>query len=499
MNTNEDVTTPVQINLLSGAADPEGNTITVLSPVTVTSSNTARTVAFTLSAAGVLSFDPAQFGTLTAGQSELLTVSYRISDGVNPGVLNTATITVEGRDEVIADQIITGTSANNTLTGGEGNDTINGLAGNDTIRGNGGNDTINGGANTDNIDAGAGDDVILISGSNAISDTMAGGLGNDTVKITGTADAVLTGTSQMTGIEAFDGSGLSLRGNNAENTFDFTAYTLTNLTGILALGGNDTVRGSAGADVINGGSGTDNINGGLDDDTIRVTGTEAQTDTMAGGDGTDTLQIFGTVDLTLNGTSTISGIETLDGGGRSLLGTTGANTIDLSIFTTVTNLTGVRGLNGNDTLTGSSFADRLDGGSGNDTVRGGAGDDTFVLRTNEALSDTIDGGAGTADRVVVDGSSSLMLTDTSRITGVERLEGGGGAILGSSSADTLDFSGILVSGISSIQGWAAPIQSAAVPVPTCCPEVPATTCSSIASAWRQAPTRSPTSTPAATT
>ncbi len=448
-STNEDVTTPVQINLLSGAADPEGNTITVLSPVTVTSSNAARTVAFTVSAAGVLSFDPAQFGALNAGQSELLTVTYQIGDGVNPGVPNSATVTVEGRDE---NQIITGTAANNTLTGGEGNDTINGLAGNDTIRGNGGSDTINGGANTDNIDAGAGNDLILIIGSDAISDTMAGGLGTDTVKITGTADAVLTGTSQMTGIEIFDGSNLSLRGTASGNTFDFSAYTLTNLAGILALDGNDTVRGSAGADVIDGGNGTDNIDGGLGNDTIRVTSTEAQADTIDGGGGIDILQIFGTVDLTLNGTSTITGVETLDGGGRSIVGTTGANVIDLSIFTTVTNLTGVRGLSGNDTLTGSSFADRLDGGSGDDTIRGGAGDDTIVARTSEALNDVIDGGAGTADRILIDGNSSLSLSNTNLITGIERLEGGGGAIVGSSGADTLDFSGISVSGVSSIQG-----------------------------------------------
>jgi len=212
------------------------------------------------------------------------------------------------------------------------------------------------------------------------------------------------------------------------------------------------VIGSAGADIINGGSGTDNINGGLGNDTIQVTGTEAQTDTMAGGDGIDTLQIFGTVDLTLAGTSTITGIETLNGGGRSILGTTGANTIDLSIFTTVTNLAGVQGLAGDDTLTGSSFNDRLDGGAGTDTVRGGNGDDTIVVRTNEALNDTIDGGAGTGDRLLVDGSGSLMLTNTSRITGIERLEGGGGAILGSSGADLLDFSGMAVSGITSIQG-----------------------------------------------
>ncbi len=448
-NTNEDATNPVQINLLAGATDPEGNTISVLSGTTVTSSNAARTVTFSVSAAGVLSFNPTQFGSLNAGQSEVLTVSYRISDGVNTGVLNTATITVEGRDE---NQTITGNFLANTLTGGEGNDTISGLQSNDTIRGNGGNDTINGGADDDNIDAGAGDDVILISGSEADSDTMVGGLGTDTVRITGSADAVLAGTSQMTGIEAFDGSSRSLRGTDSANTFNFSAYTLSNLVGILALGGNDTVIGSVGADTINGGSGTDSLDGGAGNDTIQVAGTEAQSDTMVGGDGIDTLLITGSSDLTLNGTSTITGFETLNGGSRSILGTSSANIFDLSIFTTVTNLDGVEGLGGNDTLTGSNSADRLDGGSGNDTVRGGGGDDTIVVRTNEALGDTIDGGAGTADRILVDGSSSATLTNTGLITGIERLEGGGGAIAGTSSADMLDFSSMAVSGISSIQG-----------------------------------------------
>jgi Ca2+-binding RTX toxin-like protein len=173
---------------------------------------------------------------------------------------------------------------------------------------------------------------------------------------------------------------------------------------------------------------------------------------MAGGDGTDTLQITGSGDLTLNGTSLISGFETLNGGSRSIVGTSSANVFDLSIFTTVTNLDGVEGLGGDDTLTGSTSADRLDGGSGTDTVRGGGGDDTIVVRTTEALNDIMDGGTGTGDRILVDGSSSLTLSSTSRITGVERLEGGGGAIVGTSGADALDFSAMAVSGISSIQG-----------------------------------------------
>ena len=343
-NTNEDATSPVEINLLSGASDPEGDPITVLSPVSVTSSNAARAVSFAISPAGVLSFDPGQFETLNTGQSEVLTVSYQVSDGVNAGVHNTATIIVEGRDEIVPGQTITGTSGSNTLAGGAGGDTIDGLAGNDTIRGNGGDD------------------------------------------------------------------------------------------------------------ILDGGSGTDNIDGGPGNDLIRVTGTEAQADTMTGGDGTDTLQIFGSSDLTLNGTSPITGIEMLDGGGQSIVGTTAANTIDLSIFATVTNLIGIRGLGGSDTLTGSNFADQLDGGTGIDTVHGGAGDDTIIVRGKEAVNDIMDGGNGTADRMLVDGTNNLSLTDTSRITGIERLEGSGGAIVGSSSADTLDFSGIAVSGISAIRG-----------------------------------------------
>ena len=96
--TNEDAAA-VQINLLAGASDPDDDPVTVLTPITVTSSNTSRTVAFTLNAAGVLTLDPAQFGDLTAGQSEVVTVSYMITDGVpidGSGVSNTATITVRG-------------------------------------------------------------------------------------------------------------------------------------------------------------------------------------------------------------------------------------------------------------------------------------------------------------------------------------------------------------------------------------------------------------------
>ena len=72
--------------------------------------------------------------------------------------------------------------------------------------------------------------------------------------------------------------------------------------------------------------------------------------------------------------------------------------------------------------------------------------------TGSSFADRLDGGASTGDRILVDGNSNLSLSNTNLIAGNRATEGGGGGIVGSSGADTLDFSGILVSGISSIQG-----------------------------------------------
>jgi Ca2+-binding RTX toxin-like protein len=449
--TDEDAV-PVQIDLLAGATDPEGNPLVLTGPVTVTSSNAARTVTFSV-VGGVLTLDPAQFGSMTQGQTETVTIAYQISDGSNP-VANTATIVVAGRDDVTPGQVITGNGRANTLTGGAGDDTISGLGGNDVLNGAAGNDTLNGGAGTDTVNGDAGDDIILIRSTEAQLDTMNGGADIDTLRLTGSAAVVLAGTSQLTGIEVLDGGGLSLQGTSAANVLDLSGFTsVTGLVSLLGLSGNDTLTGSAFADTINGGIGTDVIDAGGGDDVVLISGSDATGDTMAGGSGNDTLRLTGTAAVALTNTSQISGFEVLDGGGLGLTGTTGNNVLDLSVFATVTGLGVIDGLSGNDTLTGSAGVDTINGGAGTDTINAGDGDDTILISSNQASGDIVDGGFGVDRVLVLAAGGNVTLTNTTRMSGIESFDGAGVTINGSNAADTLDFRaiGTLVN-VAAIQG-----------------------------------------------
>lgn len=401
--TNEDAAA-VQIDLLAGASDPDGDALSVVTPVTVVSSNGGRSVSYTLSAAGVLTLNPGQFGDLDAGQSETVTVSYKISDGHNAGVLNTATIVVEGRDEPAL--TLTGTSGANTLTGGAGNDLIRGLAGGDTLIGNGGNDTLDGGVGKDFVDGGAGNDIFLVRTTEMQGDTLAGGAGSDTLKIDGTAALVLVDTSNISGIETFDGSGLALRGTAVANLLDLSGFaSVVGLTGIYGLAGNDSLVGSAAADTLDGGTNVDTVRGGAGDDTIIIRGTEAQTDVMDGGSGQDRILIDaagGNVTLSLS--TRITGVEKIDGAGVGLQGTSGADTLDFSKLALV-NVRSLSGLGG---------ADTLSGGTGNDTITGGAGNDTFVFHFGDVTGDDriTDFDASGNDVIRLDGyASNVHLAD----------------------------------------------------------------------------------------
>ena len=90
------------------------------------------------------------------------------------------------------------------------------------------------------------------------------------------------------------------------------------------------------------------------------------------------------------------------------------------------------GGNGNDTLVGDSYNDTIQGGNGNDWIidgvgntssSGGDGDDTFEIRGGSGW-DAIDGGTGTNDRIIFQGSPNyytfLSLQVTS-LSGVENI------------------------------------------------------------------------------
>ena len=153
---------------------------------------------------------------------------------------------------------LTGTTGDDVIIGTSGNDTINGLGGADVICGGDGDDTINGGAGPDMIFGEAGDDDIngakgddVISGGNG-ADRVAGGKGTDEVSGNSGADLV--------------------RGNKGRDT--------------LSGGkGSDQLRGHAGADVLNGGNGQDNLGGGTGADVLNGGG---GIDEVNGGNGDDT-------------------------------------------------------------------------------------------------------------------------------------------------------------------------------------------------------------------
>jgi Ca2+-binding RTX toxin-like protein len=164
--------------------------------------------------------------------------------------------------------------------------------------------------------------------------------------------------------------------------------------------GNDTLYGDDGNDTLTGGAGTDRLYGGNGDDSLVISGANDTWDIFDGGAGNDTMVVSGTGSVTLAGfNATASSIEVWQGNGQGVLGTSAANTFDFSGLTSA-GPSFVDGGDGNDTITGTAFADDLRGNSGNDTLNGGDGNDTLNGGTgNDTLNggannDTITGGAG---------------------------------------------------------------------------------------------------------
>jgi Ca2+-binding RTX toxin-like protein len=300
-------------------------------------------------------------------------------------------------------------------------DVILGLGGNDTIYGLDGNDRINGGAGNDLLFGGEGEDIFEISGKEGLADIVNGGNGNDTIKALGSASLVLNGFNTVSSsIENWQGNGAGVLGDKGNDVFDFSALVaMTNLPFVDGGSGNDTItgsqftdnlRGGAGNDTLNGGDGNDTltggagadvINGGEGDDIIVVSGKDGIGDSWDGGNGNDT---FSANSVTLSGFNAgASSIEHWVGNNTALLGDGNGNIFDLSALQSITGLTYVDGGSGNDTITGSQFADNLRGGAGNDTLNGGDGNDTL---TGGAGADVINGGEGD-DIIVVSGKDGI--------------------------------------------------------------------------------------------
>jgi serralysin len=132
---------------------------------------------------------------------------------------------------------------------------------------------------------------------------------------------------------------------------------------------------------------------------------------------------------------------------------TGTSASDVLQATTDAGWT-VSGLGGNDSITTNGGNDLIIGGTGNDIISSGAGDDLIQVKGTGQGYDIVDGGPGTDQIAAISNGTVIGLTS---VTGVELITANGFSgvtISGSGSADTLDFSGVTLNGIASINGGA---------------------------------------------
>ena len=221
---------------------------------------------------------------------------------------------------------------------------------------------------------------------------------------------------------------------------------------VSGLAGNDSITTVGGDDTITGGTGNDTINSGDGNDTVLFGTGSNGFDAVDGGAGSNDRIVATAAGVTI-GLSSIVGIEAIDAGGFAnvkLLGSTAANVFDLSA-TTLTGITLIDAGSGNDTVTGSAGANTIFGGAGNDALNGGNGDDTFRYSGTSGGFDVVDGGLGGNDRIVATANTTTI--GLTALTGIEVIDAAGFTdvkVLGSSANNTLDFSAMILNGITSI-------------------------------------------------
>jgi Ca2+-binding RTX toxin-like protein len=178
-----------------------------------------------------------------------------------------------GDDSIIGTALsdnLQGASGNDTISGGAGADRLDGGAQNDILLGGIGDDTLVGGTGNDTLDGGEGSDNYEVAITQAEFDlfTDTGTSGNDTLRNTGNSSLTLNGFSITNGLEFVDGNNREIRGNNNNNSFNFSAVALSNVLFVDGGNGNDFLVGSAASDNLRGGNGNDTIDGGNGADSI---------------------------------------------------------------------------------------------------------------------------------------------------------------------------------------------------------------------------------------
>ncbi len=322
---------------------------------------------------------------------------------------------------------LTGAGAANLFASGSGNDTITSAGGNDTILYTSGNDVIvgNGTKNT-------GFDTLVLSkyASNQV-----------TFSIAGEHDVLVTTPDGIVELDYQARYVVGDANNNIEQII-FSDVTLDEVAirsralGDQSTSGNNSIQGSIQGDLILDGAGNDTIKAAGGDDTIvydsgndLIVGTNVSLNT-----GFDTLDLgnYAASDVTFDVNvydvliTTPDGIIELDYQVRNDIGHARSNIENILFSDGSLNEAGIRaravadqGTTGNDTVSGTAFADRVAGGIGNDSLSGNAGNDTFVFATGDGddqITDFVDGsdliefaGLTFADLTITQSGSSTLI------------------------------------------------------------------------------------------
>ncbi|MDO8415259.1 MAG: calcium-binding protein, partial [Agitococcus sp.] len=265
-----------------------------------------------------------------------------------------------------------GSDGNDVLEGGDGTDVLDGGKGADILRGGAGNDTLGG------VEGG------YDSGYNAYGfyspiagNTYEGGTGNDILRGTSMADLYLFNLGD---------------GQDTLNEVEIYGQPAGQVD-VLRFG-----AGIASTDVTVGRTGLDlvlSLANGTDKVTIKnwfnntPGATNYQVERVEFADGT----VWANTELTARACSTY--------------GTAGDDALTSTLFGTYTNY--LYGMEGNDTLTGSTGSDQLFGGMGQDVLNGGDGND---ILSGGLDADTLNGGVGNDVYRWTVGDGSDILRDT---------------------------------------------------------------------------------------
>lgn len=288
----------------------------------------------------------------------------------------------------------TGNELDNLLKGNNASNILIGLGGNDFLDGGEGNDELRGGVGNDLYRVQDVGDVVLEQeneGVDHVEALITYALENNVEEL------VLIGRNSIDGF----GNSLSnqLTGNDASNYLDGQA-------------GDDVIDGQKGDDILVGSAGNDTLIGGAGNDTADFTVSPG--DVVASLAAHEAADGYGTIDI-------IRETENLIGsnfGDDTLAGDENDNFIS--------------GLDGNDEIDAGGGNDTAEGGLGNDIVYGGEGEDLLLGQAGDDHlmgeagddcldggpgSDTLDGGEGFDKATYADATGSVVVNQTTGLTG----------------------------------------------------------------------------------